>query len=78
MEIERCVLFCYNLEECVAEEEDEASTASDDRSTTKFTLSLDPGLHIKNMCQDNKKPTIDFSMKALTSVCSGNAEFAAK
>ena len=51
MEIERCVLFCYNLEECVAEE-DEAATASDVRSTAKFTLSFDPGLHIKNLCQD--------------------------
>ena len=52
MEIERCVLFCYNLEECVAEE-DEAAAASDVRSTAKFTLSIDPGLHIKNLCQDD-------------------------
>ena len=52
-EIERCVLFCYNVEEYVAEEEDEAATASNDPSTANFTLCLDPGLHIKDLCLDD-------------------------
>ena len=53
MEIKRCVVFCYNVEEYVAEEKDEAATVSNDRSTANFTLCLDPALHIKDLCQDD-------------------------
>ena len=35
--------------EYVTEEEDEAATASNDRSTANFILCLDPALHIKDL-----------------------------
>ena len=48
------MVFCYNVKEYVAKEEDEAATAINDRGTENFTLCLDPALHIKdNLCQDN-------------------------
>ena len=47
------MVFCYNVEEYVAEEKDEVATVSNDRSTANFTLCLDPALHIKDLCQDD-------------------------
>ena len=47
------MVFCYSVEEYVAEEKDEAATVSNDRSTANFALCLDPALHIKDLCQDD-------------------------